>query len=87
MATPYSSGDASSTRSSASSASTTDPVLRNTLRYTISARDRVEKTLQPPKGGDDYNARTVRHALRVFVTTWLGMKGWDVVAKRMSKEE
>ncbi|KAF5012020.1 hypothetical protein FDECE_1904 [Fusarium decemcellulare] len=110
MATPYSSGDASSTRSSASSASSTDPVLRNTLRYTISAREyaalhkyilsrsrvlrratptpsRVEKTLQPPKGGDDYNARTVRHALRVFVTTWLGMKGWDVVAKRMSKEE
>lgn len=112
MASPSPSGvgDPPSSRSSRSSAGTTDAVLRNTLRYTISAREyaalhkyilsrsrvlrratpnpsRVEKALQPPKGSDDYNARTVRHALRVFVGTWLGMKGWDVVAKRMKKEE
>ncbi|KAF5565288.1 hypothetical protein FPHYL_4350 [Fusarium phyllophilum] len=107
MESTISSGDASSLRSSRS---VNDPVLRNTLRYTISAHEyaslhkyilsrsrvlrratptpnRVEKALQPPKGGDDYNARTVRHALRVFVMTFLGMKGWDIVAKRMGKEE
>lgn len=89
---------------------TTDPVLRNALRYTISAREyaslhkyvlsrsrvlrrttpspvSVDKALQPEKGKDDYNARAVRHALRVFVTTWLGMKGWDAVAKRMGREK
>ncbi|OBS23415.1 hypothetical protein FPOA_03963 [Fusarium poae] len=105
-----SSSDASSSRSSRSSAATNDPVLRNTLRYTISAHEyaalhkyiisrsrvlrrstptpnRVEKALKPPKGGDDYNARTIRHALRVFVMTFMGMKGWDAVAKRMGKEE
>ncbi|RKL20757.1 hypothetical protein BFJ68_g2757 [Fusarium oxysporum] len=107
MEPSISSGDASSSRSSRA---VNDPVLRNTLRYTISAHEyaalhkyilsrsrvlrratptpnRVEKALQPPKGGDDYNARTVRHALRVFVMTFLGMKGWDIVAKRMGKEE
>ncbi|KAF5553333.1 hypothetical protein FMEXI_2467 [Fusarium mexicanum] len=107
MESSISSGDASS---SPSSRAVNDPVLRNTLRYTISAHEyaslhkyilsrsrvlrratptpnRVEKVLQPPKGGDDYNARTVRHALRVFVMTFLGMKGWDIVAKRMGKEE
>ncbi|EGU84639.1 hypothetical protein FOXB_04827 [Fusarium oxysporum f. sp. conglutinans Fo5176] len=95
MEPSISSGDASSSRSSRA---VNDPVLRNTLRYTISAHEyaalhkyilsrsrvlrratptpnRVEKALQPPKGGDDYNARTVRHALRVFVMTFLGMKG------------
>ncbi|KAI1015528.1 hypothetical protein LB503_009850 [Fusarium chuoi] len=109
MESSVSSGDASSS-SSRSSRAVNDPVLRNTLRYTISAHEyaslhkyilsrsrvlrratptpnRVEKALQPPKGGDDYNARTVRHALRVFVMTFLGMKGWDIVAKRMGKEE
>ncbi|KAF4434783.1 hypothetical protein FACUT_7686 [Fusarium acutatum] len=107
MESSISSGDASSSRSSRA---VNDPVLRNTLRYTISAHEyaslhkyilsrsrvlrraaptpnRVERALQPPKGGDDYNARTVRHALRVFVMTFLGMKGWDIVAKRMGKEE
>ncbi|KAI1039395.1 hypothetical protein LB505_002707 [Fusarium chuoi] len=109
MEPSVSSGDASSS-SSRSSRAVNDPVLRNTLRYTISAHEyaslhkyilsrsrvlrratptpnRIEKALQPPKGGDDYNARTVRHALRVFVMTFLGMKGWDIVAKRMGKEE
>ena len=48
----------------------------------------VEKALRPKKGQDDYNVRAVRDALRVFVVTWLGMKGWDAVARRFqdSKE-
>ncbi|KAK7397861.1 hypothetical protein QQX98_012765 [Neonectria punicea] len=101
---------AASSSASSSSRAATDPVLRNTLRYTISAREyaslhkyilsrsrvlrrntpapsRVEKALQPPKGGDDYNARTIRHVLRVFIGTWLGMKGLDVIKKRMGDKE
>lgn len=93
-----------------SSKAATDPVLRNALRYTVSAREyaalhkyiisrsrvlrratpspsSVDKALQPKKGGDDYNARAVRHALRVFVATFLGMKGWGAVAKRMGDKE
>lgn len=84
-----------------------DPVLRNTLRYTISAREyatlhkyiisrsktlrrsaptpaSVDKALQPKKqGGDDYNAKTVRHALRVFAVTMMGMKGWEAISKKL----
>jgi hypothetical protein len=41
----------------------------------------------PRRRGDDFNARTVRHALRVFAATWVGMKGWEAVAKRMGKQE
>ncbi|OAQ73591.1 hypothetical protein VFPPC_01271 [Pochonia chlamydosporia 170] len=86
-----------------------DPILRNTLRYTISAREyatlhkyilsrskalrraaptpaSVDKALQPQKkGGDDYNAKAVRHALRVFVATMVGMKGWEAISRRMDK--
>jgi hypothetical protein len=88
----------------------TDPILRNALRYTVSAdeyatlhryilsRSRalrrvapspgsVDKALRPRKGRDDYNARAVRHALRVFAATWLGMKGWDTVERRMNNKE
>ncbi|KFH45400.1 hypothetical protein ACRE_037580 [Hapsidospora chrysogenum ATCC 11550] len=88
----------------------TDPILRNALRYTVSAdeyatlhkyilsRSRalrrvapspggVDKALRPRKGRDDYNARAVRHALRVFAATWLGMKGWDTVERRMKNKE
>ncbi|RDA84317.1 hypothetical protein CP532_4792, partial [Ophiocordyceps camponoti-leonardi (nom. inval.)] len=106
-----------SSSSSAATAASVDPVLRNTLRYTVSApeyallhryvlsRSRivrrnvpgpasVERALTPRRdggggagkgdgGGDDYNARAVRHALRVFITTWLGLKGWEAVVKRM----
>ncbi|RDA90905.1 hypothetical protein CP533_4439 [Ophiocordyceps camponoti-saundersi (nom. inval.)] len=103
-----------SSSSSATTAASLDPVLRNTLRYTVSAREyallhryvlsrsrvlrrsvpgpaSVERALAPRRGGggsgspavDDYNAQAVRHALRVFVTTWLGLKGWEAVVKRM----
>ncbi|KAF4504593.1 hypothetical protein G6O67_008026 [Ophiocordyceps sinensis] len=93
-----------------SAAATVDPVLRNTLRYTISAREyavlhkyilsrsrvlrrnapgpaAVDKALAPARGGDDDNAKAVRHALRVFTATWLGAKGWDVVARRVGGKE
>lgn len=90
---------------------TMDPVLRNTLRYTISAREyatlhkyilsrsrvlrrgapspaSVDRALQPRKGGgDDYNAKAVRHALRVFAATWVGMKGWEAVARRVAGDK
>jgi hypothetical protein len=86
-----------------------DAVLRNTLRYTISAREyatlhkyiisrsktlrraaptpaSVDKALQPQKkGGDDYNAKAVRHAQRVFVATMLGMKGWEAISRRLNR--
>lgn len=122
---------------------TTDPILRNTLRYTISAREyallhryilsrsrqlkkrvpTVEAVnrimngadIAPKKskekrtarqeeewtvrdvgstsagakagagamlGADDYNARAVRHSLRVFLATALGMKTYALIAQR-----
>lgn len=110
-----------------SSRALNDPILRNTLRYTVSAREyaalhkyiisrsralrraaptpaAVDKALNPPvkqttggkdekkaaptrRRGDDFNARTVRHALRVFAATWIGMKGWEAIAKKMGKQE
>ncbi|KAM4062818.1 hypothetical protein HRG_007634 [Hirsutella rhossiliensis] len=98
------------TRSSSSAAAPVDPILRNTLRYTISAREyavlhkyilsrsrvlrrnapgpaSVDKALAPARGTEDHNAKAVRHALRVFAATWLGMKGWDVVASRMGNKD
>lgn len=87
-----------------------DPVMRNALRYTVSAREyaalhkyilsrsrtlrrnaptpaAVEKSLAPTdaSASSDYNAKAVRHALRVFVTTWAGMKGYEFVSKKISK--
>ncbi|KAG5998196.1 hypothetical protein E4U52_001344 [Claviceps spartinae] len=99
-----------------------DPVLRNTIRYTISAREyaalhkyilsrsralrkaaptpaAIDKALQPrrdagndnsnsnsnsTRNGDDYNARAVRHALRVFLVALAGSKAWDVVARKLA---
>lgn len=119
---------------------TTDPVLRNTLRYTISAREyavlhryilsrsRSLKKRMPTVetvthimngpgdfptsankghaaemsvrdvgstsagagagagamvGADDYNARAVRHSLRVFAATATGMKLYALVAEKL----
>ena len=107
--------------SSASSTATTNTVLRNALRYTVSPREyaalhkyvlsrsralrraaptpaSLEKAATQPgrtSGGSavggssagDFNARAVRHALRVFVVTWMGMKGWEAVAKKMGGGE
>lgn len=114
--------------------STTDPILRNALRYTISAReyatlhkyvisrsralkkraptvDTVQRIMEgtrgrtqsvskegkgtgkdkdgegrptgPVRGADDYNARAVRHSIRVFVATGALMKLWGVVSTRV----
>lgn len=116
-----------------------DPILRNALRYTISAREyeklhkyvlsksRVLKKRMPTvnavetymegassrrgsitrrdvpkgkgkekdvpeepnrKGGDTFNARAIRHALRVFIATGLGMQAYEVAMARLkgSKE-
>ncbi|KAH8649087.1 hypothetical protein BX600DRAFT_404178 [Xylariales sp. PMI_506] len=106
-----------------------DPILRNALRYTISASEyeslhkyvisrsrllkrrapsvaTVEKYMDgssekdgskgkgkakegsaPSSGGgskgDTYNARAVRHALRVFIATGLGMKAYDLIMGRL----
>lgn len=96
--------------SPAAATATLDPVLRNTLRYTISAREysvlhkyiisrsrllrrsapgpaSVDKALAPARGADDHNAKAARHALRVFAVTWLGVKGWDAVARRVGGKE
>lgn len=134
---------------SLSAKATTDPVLRNTLRYTISAREYallhryvLSKSRQLKKrvptvetvnrimngdagsssnagdrkrkakakegipsidmsvadvgstsagvnagagailGADDYNARAVRHSMRVFATTAIALKAWGVIATR-----
>lgn len=92
------------------SKATNDHIIRNTLRYTVSAREyaalhkyvlsrsrvlrratpspaSVDKALQPKKGPDDFNAKAVRHALRVFSITWLGMKGWEAIERRLSSKE
>ncbi len=114
--------------------SVVDPVLRNALRYTISAREyetlhkyvisrsralrkraptvnTVEKyingdsnrrgsvgrdvtkgkgkekatprSLGPRGGGDNYNARAIRHALRVFVATGIGAKAYEILLTRI----
>lgn len=59
-----------------------------TLRRAAPSPATVEKVLQSKdKGGDDYNVKTIRHALRVFIATWVGMKGWDMVLRRMGDAE
>ncbi|KAI0969617.1 hypothetical protein F4678DRAFT_439480 [Xylaria arbuscula] len=121
------------------STSVVDPVLRNALRYTISAREyetlhkyvisrsralrkraptvnTVEKfingeggrrasvgrdvvkgkgkekatprSLDPSGGrGDSYNARAIRHALRVFVATGIGAKAYEVLLTRIKGQK
>lgn len=130
-----------SSRPSVTARSTSDPILRNALRYTISAReyatlhkyvisrsralkrraptvDAVQKmmdgTPQPRGrtqslnngdkrkgkgdgkgkqgegadavavgGADDYNARAIRHSIRVFIATGALMKLWEVASARL----
>ncbi|KAK4187434.1 hypothetical protein QBC35DRAFT_452327 [Podospora australis] len=124
--------------SAVTASSTSDPILRNALRYTMSAReyallhryiisrsrtlkkraptvDRVQTLIDgEPTGGrgragsltkgdkggkgkkeekstggfDDYNARAIRHSLRVFVATGTLMKLWSLAsAKLMGKKQ
>jgi hypothetical protein len=35
---------------------------------------------------DDYNARAVRHSLRVFIATGAAMKLWEMVQRRLGKK-
>ena len=97
-------------RRASSAATTVDPVMRNALRYTVSAREyaalhkyilsrsktlrraaptpaAVDKSLAPTdaSASGDYNAKAVRHALRVFAATWVGMKGYGFVKGKISK--
>lgn len=40
----------------------------------------------PGAGGravDDYNARAVRHSLRVFIGTAVAMKGWALISQKL----
>lgn len=115
---------------------TTDTILRNTLRYTISAKEyallhkyvlsrskavkkrvptvetvnrmmdgpqkipargqqagaanaRAESgsggAVGPPaaKAADDFNARAIRHSIRVFVATGALMKAWSILSSRL----
>ncbi|KAK4126804.1 hypothetical protein N657DRAFT_661151 [Parathielavia appendiculata] len=130
---PCSKSSGSSTSPSVTARSTSDPILRNALRYTISAReyatlhkyvisrsralknraptvDSVERMIGPPKPAqlpdtagpgrkkgkagkqemaaavrrdDDYNARAIRHSIRVFVATGALMKLWGVASARL----
>lgn len=129
----------SSRKPSLSAKATDDPILRNALRYTISAREyatlhryilsrsRAIKKRVPSiehvnrimngeirgkskedddkgkgkevdigntsagagasagamVGADDYNARAVRHSIRVFIATGAAMKLWGIVAQRL----
>ncbi|KAB5566114.1 hypothetical protein GE09DRAFT_728734 [Coniochaeta sp. 2T2.1] len=128
MASPASGPSASSTTASSIKA-TADPILRNALRYTISAREyallhryvlsrsrvlkkrvpsveTVQRVYNPSRpgtnkgkgkdttaapddtpagavGGDDYNARAIRHSVRVFVATAAVTKLWDIVSRRL----
>ncbi|KAI8628385.1 hypothetical protein F5Y19DRAFT_476365 [Xylariaceae sp. FL1651] len=118
--------------------SAADPVLRNALRYTISAREyetlhkyvisrsrllrkrapsitTVEKYMDGesnrraslsdraadsgngkrkaaprgvgPRGGDSYNARAIRHALRVFLVSGIGAKAYELILARIKGQK
>lgn len=114
--------------------SVVDPVLRNALRYTISAREYEtlhkyvisrsralrkraptvntvekyingegsrrgsvgrdvargkgkEKAAPRGSGGDNYNARAIRHALRVFVATGVGAKAYEMLITRIKGQK
>ncbi|KAF2458056.1 hypothetical protein BDY21DRAFT_22447 [Lineolata rhizophorae] len=100
-----SSSSVSSSSSSGSGRESVDPVLRNALRYTVSAKEYKllhrylisrapavrRRTLQPRRyetvvtgsSADDYNAATVRAALRVFGSIYGGLKLWDLFTQKV----
>lgn len=144
---PAARGALPSRKPSVSAKETTDPILRNTLRYTISAREyallhryilsrsrQIKKRVPTVEnvnrimngnasvsdkakgkgkeigrsgrpdmsvadvgstsagvgagagamlGADDYNARAVRHSIRVFIATAMALKAWGTVASRL----
>ncbi|KAK5001145.1 hypothetical protein LTR66_000113 [Elasticomyces elasticus] len=60
-------------------------------QYLISRAPPIVKkrTPQPPryeailKGEDDYNVATVRNSLRVFVASYAGLRGWELIQDRL----
>lgn len=133
---------ASSSSSTSSVKATADPILRNALRYTISAREyallhryvlsrsrllkrrvpsveTVQRVYNPSRprasldgteekktaalagavrseeraalgagpNGDDYNARAIRHSIRVFVATGAAMKLWEFLSSRLTARQ
>ena len=96
-----------SSKASSISIADADPITRNALRYTISAREyellhqylisrapaldkRSPKPQRREPGGvlpdsHDYNAATIRLTLRLFLTSYTGLKLWDFVLERVLK--
>jgi len=85
------------------SKSRVDPVLRNALRYTVSAKEyellheyllsrapAIKRRAPRParyeaivESKNDFNVATVRLALRLFATTYIGFKGWEVASQKL----
>jgi hypothetical protein len=49
--------------------------------------DRDGKEDKDPGNGADYNARALRHSLRVFIVTGVLMKIWAAGARRLTGKE
>ena len=80
-----------------------DPILRNALRYTVSAKEyrllhqylisrapAVRKRTPPPprydaiiKTTDDYNAAAIRVSLRLGLSTFAGLKAWELLTAKI----
>ena len=93
----------SASSSSSGSKRSIDPVLRNALRYTVSAKEykllhdyllsrapAVEKRAPKPKRYEaivksegEYNVSTVRASLRVLLVAYTGLKGWELLSKKL----
>lgn len=59
-------------------------------QYLISRAPAVKKRAPPPRRYEaivqsqhDETISTVRASLRVFITAYLGLKGWDVISRRL----
>lgn len=51
------------------------------------AKGKEKDTAGAPSGGEGYNVRVVRHALRVFAATALGMKAYETAMARLGKDK
>lgn len=103
QAAPPSESSSSGSSSSSHSKRPTDPILRNALRYTVSAKEykllheylisrapAVEKRTPQPRrfekivqSKNDYNVAAVRASLRVFVLAYGGLKGWELILRKL----
>lgn len=57
--------------------------LSKERKSTGKGKDGEDGSTVPVRGADDYNARAVRHSIRVFVATGALMKLWGVVSARV----